>query len=62
MVIEYLNLTEAKEYLGISKPTMWRLVKNGTIASFNDPVNKRIKLVRRDDLDKFRQPRLRDNE
>ena len=58
MAIEYLNLTEARGYLGISKPTMWQLVKSGAITTFSDPTNKRVKLVRKDDLDRLRLPRM----
>jgi excisionase family DNA binding protein len=56
---EYLTLKEAREYLGVSKPKMWRLVKEGALLVYSDPLDKRKKMVRKDALDKLRQPRSR---
>jgi len=62
MAIEYLSLREAKEYLGVSRTKLWQLVKSGAIATFSDPTSKKVKLVRRDDLDRLRQPRINKGE
>ena len=59
MAIEYLSINEAKEYLGISRTALWRLLKKGILATFSDPLDRRKRLIRRDDLDKLRQPQLR---
>jgi excisionase family DNA binding protein len=56
MGIEYLTMTEAREYLGVSKPKMWRLVKQGVLPAYSDPLDKRKRLVRKDDIEKLRLP------
>jgi len=59
MVIEFLSMKEAQAYLGTSKMKMWRLVKNGVLPTYSDELDKRKKMVRKSDLDKFRQPQPR---
>lgn len=59
MAEEYLTLRQAREYLGVSKPKMRELVKKTSIAVYTDPLDKRKHLVRKDDLDKLRQPQPR---
>lgn len=62
MVTEFLSMREAREYLKVSKPKMWRLVKNGVLPVYKDPLDKRKKLVLKSDLDKLRQPHPQTNE
>ena len=59
MAIEFLTMAEAREYLGVSKPKMWRLVRDGVLPTYEDATDKRKKLIRKDDLDRLRQPRPR---
>ena len=51
-----LSLSEAREYLGTSRMKIWRLVKEGVLPVFLDPLDKRKRLVRKSDVEKLRQP------
>lgn len=55
---DYLTMQKAAEHLGVSYWTVYRLVKAGTLRTYASPVNRRVKLVRRADLEALRQPRL----
>jgi excisionase family DNA binding protein len=57
MPIEYLTLKDAGGYLGVSKTWIWRAVKSGQIKVYQDPRDKRKKLVKKGDLEKYRQLR-----
>lgn len=48
---EKMMLTEARRYLGISFTTMTKLIKKGVLAYESDPLDTRVKLVRKSDLD-----------
>jgi len=61
MVIEYLSMKEAGEYLRVCRTKLWQIIKEYNIATYSD-IDKRKRLVRKDDLEKFRQPQLRDKE
>jgi len=52
----YLSLKEVGEYLGISRVKLWRLVKGGTLPVYSDPLDTRKKLVRKEDVEKLKQP------
>ncbi len=54
---EYMTLQEAREFLGISRPTMWRVLKDGDLPVYADPLDKRKKLVKREDVERLKQPR-----
>ncbi|MDP9364858.1 MAG: helix-turn-helix domain-containing protein [Chloroflexota bacterium] len=54
---EFVTMREAQEILGVSKFTMWRLVREGKLAAFQSEVDRREKLIRRSDLEGLRQPR-----
>jgi len=53
---EYLSLKEAQEHLGTSRTIMWRLVKLGDLPVYSDPLDKRKKLVKREDVDRLKLP------
>ena len=55
--MEYMTLQQAGEYLGVSKTWMWQAVKSGRIKVFEDPKDKRKKLVSKKDAEEFRKPR-----
>ena len=57
MTEEFLTLKEAREYLGVSKAKMWRLVKEGALSVYSDILDKRKRLVKKADVEKLRQPR-----
>jgi predicted DNA-binding transcriptional regulator AlpA len=42
---DLINLTEAREILGISHTTMARLVRDEVVRYFPNPINRREKLV-----------------
>ena len=52
---EYMTLGEAREYLGISRVNIARLVKNGTLKASENPLDTRSKLVKRTELDKLKK-------
>jgi excisionase family DNA binding protein len=55
---EYLTLSEAAEYLGVSRVTLWRRIRDGALATYQAGASRREKLVRRQDLRELRRPRL----
>ena len=57
MIEEFMTLKEAQEYLCVSKAKMSRLAKSLEI--YEDPRDKRKRLVKKADLETFRQPRPR---
>lgn len=50
--VETLTLTEAKERLGVSRGTLWRLIKTYNIQTFNDVLDTRVKRVRLPDIER----------
>lgn len=46
-------MSEAAHLLGVSHTTMWRLVRDGVMPAYPDPLDRRSKLVRRADLDRL---------
>lgn len=56
---EFLPLKEAQAYLGVSKTKMWSLVKSGILKTYEYSLDKRKKLVRKEDVEKLKQPRSR---
>ena len=57
MVEEYLNLVEASRYLGISRATLYKLIREDKLPVYQSDLNRTVRLVRRADLDQLRQPR-----
>jgi excisionase family DNA binding protein len=53
---EFVNLKEARELLGVSRTKLWTLIKEGGLPVYRDPLNKRVRLVRRRDLENLRRP------
>ena len=53
----YLTVGDASDYLGISRATMWRRIRDGELPAYQAGLSRRVKLVKRRDLDKLRQPR-----
>lgn len=46
-----LSLTEAQERLGVSRGTLWRIIRRYKIDTFNDVLDSRIKRVRINDIE-----------
>jgi predicted site-specific integrase-resolvase len=42
---ELLSMNEVAERLGISRVTVWKMVKNGDLPAQQNPIDKREKLV-----------------
>jgi len=42
---DLISTAEAQKLLGVSRPTMSRLLKEGVIRYFPNPIDRRVKLV-----------------
>jgi hypothetical protein len=54
---EKLKLSDARKYLNISFSKMTHLISSGLIAWESDPLDSRVKLVKRVDLDQLKSRR-----
>ena len=52
-----ITLVEARQRLGVSRVTMTRLVKEGRLSLYENPLDRRQKLVDEDELATAREPR-----
>lgn len=52
----YVTLAEAARRCGTTRQLLRRRINRGEIATFTDPVDERLTLVRVGDLDRLRQP------
>jgi len=52
-----ITLLEARQRLGVSRVTMTRVVKEGGLPLYENPLDRRQKLVDEDDLAAAREPR-----
>jgi hypothetical protein len=59
MAIEYLTMKEAGEYLGLSRARLWKIIKEHNLTIYYLDIDKRKHLVRKDDLERIRQPKQR---
>ena len=50
-----LSLGEAEKYLGVSRITLWRIIRQYEINTQLDVLDRRVKRVRRADLDRVKQ-------
>lgn len=55
--MEYMTMTEARKYLGVSKTKIRHLVKANDILVHQDPLDHRKRLVKREDIEKLKQPK-----
>lgn len=51
---DYMNLKEAREYLGVSRVKMTKLVKDGVIQTIKNPLDSRSSLVKKEDIEKLK--------
>lgn len=58
------TLTEAEKYLGVSRVTLWRIIRQYQIPTYTDVLDRRIKRIRRADIDHVREEahRIREGE
>jgi excisionase family DNA binding protein len=54
---EYLTMQEAARFLGIGRQTLWRLVRAGKLQTYQSEINRRVKLVKRSDIEDLMLPR-----
>jgi predicted DNA-binding transcriptional regulator AlpA len=59
MPTDLISTTEAQHLLGVSRPTMARLLKEEVIRHFPNPLDKREKLVSRSAVLALVPPRVR---
>lgn len=45
-----LTLSEAEKYLGVSRVTLWRIIRDHRIPTFTDVLDKRVKRLRLSDV------------
>jgi excisionase family DNA binding protein len=55
----FIDTYEAAEDLQVSRPTLYRLLEQFAIKKYKVPGNRRT-LIRREDLDRLRQPQERE--
>jgi ACT domain-containing protein len=48
-----VSTTEAINLVGVSRATFWRLVKRYNIPTIEDVLDRRVKLIRREDVTKL---------
>lgn len=48
------TLTEAEKYLGVARVTLWRIIRQYKIATYTDVLDRRVKRVKRTDIDMVR--------
>ena len=56
MSTDFMSLTEAQLYLGVSRIKMSQLVREKGLEIFTDPLDKRKKLLRREDGEWLKTP------
>jgi hypothetical protein len=49
----YITVGEARELLGVSRPKMAQLLKDGVLVVRPDTLDKRVKWVRRDEVERL---------
>lgn len=54
---EYLTLEEAAELMQISRATLWRRLRDDAVQTYQSAQDRRIRLVRRADIEEMMQPR-----
>jgi excisionase family DNA binding protein len=52
----YLTMAEALERLRIAKATLQKRVRDGVLPVYRDPLNRRVRLVKVEDLEQLRRP------
>lgn len=51
---EHITVAEAQKLLGVSHTKIWKLIKDGELQAYKSPLNKRVKLVKREDVERLR--------
>ncbi len=56
MAEEFIKLNEARVHFKIGRPKMKRLIESGTLPTYENPLDKREILIKKEDLEKLKQP------
>jgi predicted site-specific integrase-resolvase len=56
---ELMKVTEVQRLLGVSKKKMAALLAEGTLSYTLNPLDKRVKLINREDVERLMEPRQR---
>jgi excisionase family DNA binding protein len=49
-----VTMKEAAQLLGVSNAKLWRMVRDGVLLAYQNPLDRREKLIRRADIDHLR--------
>jgi excisionase family DNA binding protein len=52
----YLTLAQAQARLGVSKPTILRMTRDGRLETYEDRRDRRVRLVKVEDVEALAQP------
>ena len=52
----FLTMAQAQEQLRVSKPTLQRMVRAGRLEVYEDQRNRRVRLLRVEDVERLAQP------
>ena len=52
----FMTMGQAQARLRVSKPTINRMVRAGKLATYTDPRNGRVRLVKAEDVERLTQP------
>ena len=55
-VDDYFTLTQATALLGVSRWTLYRRIDEGALIVYESPSNRRVKLVKRSDVERMLKP------
>jgi excisionase family DNA binding protein len=55
---DFLTLQQAADLMGVHRITVWRLVRAGKLRTYRSQANRRVKLVKRADVEALMRPRL----
>ena len=54
---EFLTVQEAAQLMGVSRFTVWRRIKDGKLPVYEAGVDRRVRLVKRTDIESLMTPR-----
>lgn len=57
---EKMKLSQARKYLGVSVPKMTMLVRSGVLKFEKSPLDRRLRLVKRSDLEELKRQYAKD--
>jgi excisionase family DNA binding protein len=55
---DFLTLQQAADLMRVHRITVWRLVRDGKLRMYQLETNRRVKLVKRADVETLMRPRL----